>query len=258
MRCANVSREPAPRATGPAACTSTQTRAASGKALLLPALDAALATEEALKELVRTAPHRLDYGPPTTRELRDAVAKAGPAATEEHLSHRKRPASRRGGINLRPLFDTGSVEFRLPNGSLDPDAIYRTIELWLRWMAAVGRGEELPGSPGELARALGAPLQGYPEPREAPDWWWRRRALDHALYPVLLPHCRQWFRELYPSVQAEADVVWIDGGRKGSIVALTEADEARAFLLFRWHAGAWTRVEAARSWRPDLLAASEA
>lgn len=225
-----------------------------GKDFILPALDAILATEEALKELVQTTPHRLDYGPTTTRAFRDAVASAGPNVTEEHLEHNGRPASRRGGINLRPLFDTGSVEFRLPNGSLDADAIRRTVELWLRWMAAVGRGDRLPASSRELADFLGAPVRGYPKPQKAPAWWWRRRAVDLALYPVLLPHCQQWFRELNPKIMEPADIVWIDGGEEGSIVALAEVGSIRTYLVFRWQEGDWRRIRAERDWRADLLA----
>lgn len=225
-----------------------------GKAFLLPALDAALRTENALKQLVDTAPHRIDFGPPTTQAIRNTVADAGRFVTEEHLNYGSRPASRRGGINLRPLFDTGSVEFRLPNGTLQPDEIYRTVELWLRWVSAVGRGEKLPGSPVQLAQALGAPVTGYPPRQDAPAWWWRRRAMDLALYPVLLPHCQRWFRELYPHVPEPADIVWIDGAEQDSIVALAESGVNRVYFVLRWEKGEWVQVRAERDWHADLLA----
>jgi len=231
-----------------------------GTALLLPGLEQALASEGALRELVDTAQCRLDYAPPTTRALRDAVAEVAPSGDQEAILQRlvygQRPPSHRGGINFRPLFDTGSVEFRLPNASLEPEEIYRTVELWLRWIAAVGEGRELPGSPGELARVLGAPATGYPPRREAPSWWWRRRALDRALYPVLLPHCREWFLELFPETKEACDIVWIDGGRDESVVALVESGEKRVYLVFGSRDGEWYRNEASTAWRPELLAQS--
>lgn len=250
-----------------------------GSSLLLPGLDAALATEQALQQLVDTAPHRLDYAPRTTVALREAVAEvvraAQPVARSgaigrsapqravdagailRRLVYGRRPPSHRGGINFRPLFDTGSVEFRLPNASLEPDEIYRTVELWLRWMAATGEGRRLPGSPPELAREVGAPSAGYPPRQEAPAWWWRRRAVDRALYPVLLPHCQAWFRELFPHVEEECDIVWIDGTAEAHVVVLSESGDKRAFLVFGSHHGDWKRIEASTEWRPGIAGRSQ-
>jgi len=227
-----------------------------GQALLLPGLDAARATEAALRRVLDTAPHRLDYAPPTTAALREAVARlpapAGPDAVLQRLVYGQRPQEHRGGINFRSLFEKGSVELRLPNASLEPEAIYRTIELWLRWVAAVGEGRELSASPADLIRSLGAPAEGYPPRQDAPAWWWRRRAMDRALYPVLLPLCREWVQELYPQVNVPCDIVWIDGTAGDRVVALAEAGDVKVYLVFGTGAGGWKRIEATTAWRPDL------
>ena len=143
-----------------------------GKAVLLPMLDAALATEAALRALLRPAPHRDVFLPPTTPAVRAAFQRATtPLLFETDFVYGEEPWSTRGGINLRAWADYGTVEFRLPNGSLAMGEIEATVKLCLRWTAAVGRGESLPTTPHALAKALGVPVSGYPPPQTAPDWW---------------------------------------------------------------------------------------
>ena len=194
--------------------------------LLLPALDASSRYGEGAK---RARAHR---SPPP--RLRAADDTSDPRCRRQGRSQRnrgallngKRPASGRGGINLRSLFDTGSVEFRLPNGSLDPDAIDRTVELWLRWIAAVGHGEETSRNTRRARTSARRALSRLSKTPRGPSLVVAPTGDRPRVVPVLLPHCQHWFRELYPQVREAADIVWIDGGRNGSIVALAEGDRS--------------------------------
>lgn len=148
-----------------------------GRAILLPMLDAALISEKALQGILRPAPHRAIYLPPTTPAIRELFLTATtPERFETDFVYHDHPFSTRGGINLRAWADYGTVEIRLPNGSLDGDEIEATVRLCLRWVAAVGRGETLPDTAEALAKALKVPLTGYPPPQTAPAWWPERLA----------------------------------------------------------------------------------
>lgn len=148
-----------------------------GEDILLPMLGAALATENALRGLLRPAPHRDIYLPPTTAEVRARfLAATTPEAFERDFVYGDNEWSHRGGINLRAWADYGTVEIRLPNGSLEPGEILAAVALCLKWVAAVGRSATLPTTPEALAAALDAPTTGYPPPQAAPPWWPERLA----------------------------------------------------------------------------------
>ena len=159
-----------------------------GEAIVAPLLDAALSTQDALRRLLRTPDPRLIFCPPVTPEMRARYA-AHPDGLALH--NPGRPQSHRCGINARAWYANGTIEIRYANGSLDYDEIARTVELCLRWTAAVGAGRELPDKPEALARALGAPLDGYPPPVEPPLWHLERMWLEDALVPVLTPLIRR-------------------------------------------------------------------
>ena len=155
-----------------------------GESIIAPLLDAALGTQDALRRLMRTADHRLVFCPPVTPEMRARYA-AAPGSLALHNAGR--PQSHRCGINARAWYDIGTVEIRYANGSLEYDEIVRTVELCLRWTAAVGAAKALPGEPEALACALGAPADGYPPPLDPPLWHLERMWLEDALVPVLAP-----------------------------------------------------------------------
>jgi len=155
-----------------------------GETIVAPLLDAALRTQDALRRLFRTAGHRLLFCPPVTPEMRARYA-ANPGSPALH--NPGRPQSHRCGINVRAWYANGTVEIRYANGTLDYGEIARTVELCLRWTAAVGAGRMLPDEPEALARALGAPSDGYPPPLEPPLWHLERMWLEDMLIPVLAP-----------------------------------------------------------------------
>jgi hypothetical protein len=155
-----------------------------GESAVPPLLDAALTCQGALQALFQTAEHRLIYCRPVSPAMRAAfAANAGRPA----LVHRGRPQSHRCGINTAAWFDIGTVEIRYANASLDYDEAIRTIELCLRFVAAVGAGRQLPQHATALATALGAPTDGYPPPAPAPLWHQERMWLEDLLVPVLDP-----------------------------------------------------------------------
>jgi len=159
-----------------------------GEEVVAPLLDAALRTQDALRRLLRTAGHRLIFCPPVTLKMRERYVKE-PGSRALH--NPGRPQSHRCGINARAWYDNGTVEIRFANGSLEYDEIVRTVELCLRWTAAVGAGKALPDEPKALARALGAPPEGYPPPQEPPLWHLERMWLEDLLVPVLTPLVRE-------------------------------------------------------------------
>ena len=158
------------------------------EAVVAPLLDAALRTQDALRRLLRTADHRLIFCPPVTPAMRARYAER-PGSRALH--NPGRPQSHRCGINARAWYDNGTVEIRYANGSLEYGEIERTVELCLRWTAAVGAGKALPEDPWALARALGAPTDGYPPPLEPPLWHLERMWLEDALIPALTPFVRE-------------------------------------------------------------------
>jgi GNAT superfamily N-acetyltransferase len=159
-----------------------------GQELVLPLLDAALAVQDALQALVCTTAHRMIYCLPVTAAMRERY-RALPA--RDCLVRRGRPQSHRCGINTAAWFDNGTVEIRYPNATLDEAEALRTVELCLRFVAAVGANLSLPVGAGApvLARALGAPEGGYPAPQPAPLWHREQAWLEAALIPVLAPRC---------------------------------------------------------------------
>lgn len=155
-----------------------------GEEILLPLIDAGLATQDALRELLQTPPHRMLFAPPLTAAQRDAWL-AAPG--EDPLHHVGRPQSSRCGVNVAAWYDFETVEIRYPNATLDPDAAYRTVELCLRWVTAVGAGVALPSHAAGLAAALRVPATGYPPPHTEPVWHRREELLTELLFPVLQP-----------------------------------------------------------------------
>ena len=147
-------------------------------------IEAALLYQDALRTLLGTSEDRLIYCPPVVPEMRERF-RAEPAG--ESLCHKGRPQSHRCGIYLAAWFDIGTVEIRYANGSLDYDEVMNTVELALRFVAAIGEGRELPAEAQELARALGALSSGYPPPLPAPRWYRERMRLEEMLIPVLTP-----------------------------------------------------------------------
>ncbi|WP_027086982.1 amidoligase family protein [Cohnella panacarvi] len=147
-------------------------------------IEAALSYQDALRTLLDTSEDRLIYCPPVTPEMRE-WSRTNP--TGESLCRPGRPQSHRCGINLAAWFDIGTVEIRYANGSLDDDEVLNTIELALRFVAAVGEGRELPKEAAALARALDAPSSGYPPAQPAPRWYRERMWLEDMLIPVLTP-----------------------------------------------------------------------
>ena len=108
-----------------------------GQDIVLPLVDAALAHQDALRGLLRTAEDRLIHCPPVVPAMRDRYLVNPERAS---LVRRGRPQSHRCGINAAAWFDFGTVEIRYPNGSLEYDEVGNTVELCLRFVAAVGRG----------------------------------------------------------------------------------------------------------------------
>lgn len=162
-----------------------------GQAAVLPLLDAALQHQQALELLLQMSEHRRLFCPPVTREMRERYV-AEPCA--ESLRHQGRPHSHRCGINTAAWFDIGTVEIRCANGSIEYGEVLNTIELCLRFVAAVGSGgATLPssGDPLELAAALGAPTSGYPVQAPAPQWYTERIWLEDALIPSFMPLVQQ-------------------------------------------------------------------
>ncbi|MFF2885835.1 amidoligase family protein [Paenibacillus sp. NPDC057967] len=145
-------------------------------------LDAALQCQETIQKLLTTSPHRRIFCPPITPEMKERY-EALPQ--EESVRHFGRPQSHRCGINTAAWFDIQTVEIRYANGSLDYEEVLATVELCLRFVAAVGEGRSLSSDFKELAAQLGAPLTGYPPPLPPPRWFEERTWLEDSLIPVL-------------------------------------------------------------------------
>lgn len=194
-----------------------------GEALVVPMLEAALRTQDALRELVGMSEERLIYCPPVTEAM---LAAYRANSTREALrSQSRRPQSHRCGINAAAWYDNGTVEIRYANGSLDVDEILRTVGLCLRFVASVGAGHVCDGdsqcgaegragvtlgsvglSGAEersgftlgssglcgstdratlLAKTLGVPTEGYPAAKPVPNWQKERTLLEESLIPTL-------------------------------------------------------------------------
>lgn len=201
-----------------------------GEAIVPALLDAALSCQGALQTLLRTTEHRLVFCPPVTPAMRQRYASEPVRAS---LLHRGRPESHRCGVNLAAWFDFGTVEIRFANGSLDYDEVTRTIELCLRFVAAVGEGRVLSGDAAKLAALLGAPTDGYPPPATAPLWHLERLWLDDALIPVLAP--------LAEAEVPGGEILHIRPVPEGLLVTVEQPDNALSRLLFRPAPTGWER-----------------
>lgn len=155
-----------------------------GLPIVLPLLQAAVARQDALRQLLRTSEHRMLYCPPVTEDM---ITRYTIAPGRSALRHLGRPQSHRCGVNAAAWYDIGTAEIRYANGTLDADEVLRTVELCLRFIAAVGEGRSMPDGPAELAAAIGAPADGYPPPLAPPLWYRERRQLEDALIPILAP-----------------------------------------------------------------------
>jgi len=153
-----------------------------GQDIVVPLLDAALQHQHAIQDLVQTSPHRQIFCSPVTDDIRQRFMLH---PCEQALLHRGRPQSHRCGINTAAWFDIGTVEIRYANGTLDYDEVLNTVELCLRFVAAVGEARMLPSDPRSLALALGAPVVGYPAVLVPPKWFQERMWLEDSLIPAL-------------------------------------------------------------------------
>ena len=204
-----------------------------GEAAVLPLVQAALACQEGLSALLRTAPHRVRFCPPVTVAMeRTYRAQRRPEA----LERRGRPQSHRCGINAKAWYDHGTVELRLPNASLDYGEVRRTAECCLRFVAAVGagRGAALPAAASALAAALGAPAGGYPPPVPAPLWHWERLWLEEALLPVVGPVALARVPGEVLSIRPAGDGLW---------VVVERPDGSPEPVLVRWTGGRFAAVQ---------------
>ncbi len=156
-----------------------------GEDMILPLIDAALASQDGLRRLFQTPAERMIFCPPVIPAMRDRYAERPERASLVYKGGR--PQSHRCGINPSAWFNIGTVEIRYPNATLAYEEICQTVELCLRFVASVGAGERLPGEPAALAAALGAPAEGYPLPHPVPLWARERAWLEDALIPLLEP-----------------------------------------------------------------------
>ncbi|WP_182914257.1 amidoligase family protein [Paenibacillus sp. 1011MAR3C5] len=153
-----------------------------GQGIVPRLLDAALQCQEAIEELLGTSPHRRLFCPPVTAEMKERYAAA---PEEDSVRNFGRPQSHRCGINTAAWFDIQTVEIRYANGSLNYEEILATVELCLRFVAAVGEGSTLSSDFKELAVQLSVPIAGYPPPLPPPRWFEERTWLEDSLTPVL-------------------------------------------------------------------------
>lgn len=196
-----------------------------GQEVVLPLIDAALTCQAPLQAIFQTAEHRRCFCPAVTANMRRAYLRT---PCREALVHRGRPQSHRCGLNAASWYDHGTLEFRYPNGSLCDGEVLRTVELCLRWVAAVGRGTALPATAEALVAALGAPARGYPPPRPAPPWYQERIWLEEALLPALGP---------LALARASGEVLSIRPAPGGAVVVTVESPDGQTLhrLPFRWH-----------------------
>lgn len=199
-----------------------------GQEVLPRLLEAALLYQDAMQELLNTGDARLPFCPSVTREMYDRfMSDPGEAA----LCRKGRPQSHRCGINLAAWYDIGTVEIRYANGSLDYDEVINTVELCLRFVAAIGAGRRLSSDPRRLAIELGAPAGGYPLPTPAPHWYRERIWLEDALVPILAPLAR--------GLVPDGEILYVLPRPEGLLVAI-EDGEGRLFKhLLRMTSAGW-------------------
>lgn len=202
-----------------------------GEAIVKPLLEAALLHQNALQSILQTSGHRLLFCPPVTRQMVERFeASPGPLA----LRNSGRPQSHRCGVNAASWYDWGTVEIRYANGSLDYEEVVRTIELCLRFVAAVGAGRKLPAEPEAFVTALGAPAGGYPPQTLAPQWHQERMWLENALIPVIAPQIERLLlgSEIHHMLPVEG----------GLLVAAEQPDGDLSRFMFRPAAHGWDYV----------------
>lgn len=199
-----------------------------GQPIVLPIVEAAVSMQEALRDLLRTSDHRMLYCPPVTGTIPHRF-RAEPK--ESALRRTGRPQSHRCGINAAAWFDIGTVEIRYANGSLDYGEVLRTVELCLRFVAAVGEGRRLPNDSVRLAEELGVPAGGYPAPVPPPQWYKERMWLEETLLPVIAPHVA--------SLEPDGEVHHIVPVADGILVAVENAEGMLHSYIFRPAADGW-------------------
>ncbi|MBB3108908.1 hypothetical protein FHS18_000960 [Paenibacillus phyllosphaerae] len=201
---------------------------------IVPALiDSAMQMQDALRQLLQMSPHRALFCPPVIEAMRGRFKlEPGPGA----VRNAGRPQSHRCGINVAAFYDIGTVEIRYANGSLAYDEVIRTVELCLRFVAAVGAGagNQLPNDPLPLARRLGAPEAGYPQASEPPRWYRERMWLEDALIPVFAP--------MIPELVPSGEIHHILPGSEGLIVAIENPEGQLSRFTFRATAEGWEKV----------------
>lgn len=205
-----------------------------GEGVVGPLVDAALACQDALRDLVGMAEDRARFCPPLTPEMGAAWRQApGPDA----LRRPGRPQSHRCGVNLAAWYDRGTVEIRYANGSLRSGEVLRVVALALRFVAAVGRGERLaPTSGTDLARMLRVPAGGYPPARPAPAWYHEHLRFEETLLPVFGPLAQ---------ARVPGEVLEIRSSGPGIIVVVVEtADGVPHSLAFTWDGQRWVPTAA--------------
>lgn len=203
-----------------------------GQAIVQPLVEAALAVQEGMRALLQTSEHRLIFCPPVAREMLDKYTAA--PDNRRTLRHWGRPQSHRCGINAAAWFDVGTVEIRYANGSLDYEEVIRTIELCLRFVAAIGAGHTLPCDPVQLAEELGAPVTGFPPATQPPQWYKERMWLERMLLPILTP--------LVEPLVEDGEVHHILPVAEGMLVAVEDASGSLSRFLFRPTASGWVLV----------------
>lgn len=203
-----------------------------GEAVILPLLEAALKHQESLRQLLDTGADRLIFCPPVTPDMLNRfLAEPGSAAA---LHNPGRPQSHRCGIHVAPWYDIGTVEIRYANGSLDVREVLNTVELCLRFVAAVGAGRPLPLGPRRMAEELGAPVTGYPRPIPAPQWYRERMWLER----ILVPHLEPLARSLVPG----GEIHHILPVPEGLLMDIEDPDGMTSSHLVRPPAEGWEAV----------------
>lgn len=199
-----------------------------GSMLLPRFIEAALLYQDSIRELLCTGVDRLIYCPPVLPEMRERF-RTDPGS--DALRHHGRPQSHRCGINLAAWFDTGTVEIRYANGSLDYNEVINTAELCLRFVSAIGGGRALPSDPARMAKELGAPVSGYPRPLPAPRWYRERMWLEKALLPYLQP--------LASRVVKEGEVHHVLPVPEGILVSIEDTDGQQSRYLVQPPSTGW-------------------
>ncbi|OME80640.1 hypothetical protein BK120_18305 [Paenibacillus sp. FSL A5-0031] len=207
-----------------------------GEDAVLPLIDAALEYQQTIQALLNTSEHRLLFCPPVTPDMRESYIKN---PSDEAVLHEGRPQSHRCGINTAAWFDIGTVEIRYANGSVCDEEILRTIELCLRFVAAIGAGRKLSTDPLKMALELEAPIDGYPSDLPPPQWYQERCWLEESLIPILTPLAA----ELVPG----GEIHHIVPVQDGIMVVIEKSGEHLFKFVLKPAAESWTVVRQVES-----------